>query len=63
VANFVRRLKKGSDKYKGKLPLSVFNCDGVGHFVNKCPYKKNKRMKKKMTLKGKFKRVEEKKSF
>jgi hypothetical protein len=43
VANFVRRLKKGTDKYKGKLPLICFNCDGVGHFSNKCPYKKKKR--------------------
>jgi hypothetical protein len=42
MANFVRRIKKGTDKYKGMLPLKCFNCDGVGHFVNKCPYKKNK---------------------
>jgi hypothetical protein len=42
VANFLRRLKKGTGKYKGMLPLKCFNCDGVGHFSNKCPYKKNK---------------------
>jgi hypothetical protein len=43
VANFVRRLKKGTDdRYKGKLPLICFNCDGIGHFSNKCPHKKNK---------------------
>jgi hypothetical protein len=42
MANFVRRIKKGTDKYKGMLPLKCFNCDGVGHFVNKCPYEKNK---------------------
>jgi hypothetical protein len=58
--NFVRRLKRGTEKYKGMLPLKCFNCDGVGHFANKCPYKKKKVMKK-MTLKRKIKskRVEE----
>jgi hypothetical protein len=33
----------GSIKYRGKLPLICFNCDGIGHFVNKCPHKKKKR--------------------
>jgi hypothetical protein len=43
VANFVKRLNKGTkDRYKGKLPLIFFNCDGIGHFSNKCPHKKNK---------------------
>jgi hypothetical protein len=42
VANFVKRLKDGTEKYKGKLPLICFNCDSVGHFSNKCHYKKNK---------------------
>jgi hypothetical protein len=42
VADFVRRLKRGTKKYKGMLPLKCFNCDGVGHFANKCLYKKNK---------------------
>jgi hypothetical protein len=40
--NFVRRLKKGTDKYKVKLPLFFFNCYGVGHFSHKFTYKKNK---------------------
>jgi hypothetical protein len=35
-------LKKETEKYKGKLMLICFNCDGVGHFSNKCPHKKNK---------------------
>jgi hypothetical protein len=43
VDNFIIRLKPGTDKYKGKIPLICFNCDGVGHFANKCPYKKKKR--------------------
>jgi hypothetical protein len=42
ITKFIRRLKKGTKKYKGKLPLICFNCDVVGHLDNKCPYKKNK---------------------
>jgi hypothetical protein len=46
VANFVRRLKKRTDgRYRSKLPLICFNCDGIGHFANKCPHKKRKKMK------------------
>jgi hypothetical protein len=58
VANFVKRLNKGTDgRYRGKLPLICFNCDGIGHFANKCPYKKNRNdegySKGKQTYKGK----------
>jgi hypothetical protein len=43
VANFVKRLnKRTNDKYIGKLPLICFNCDGIGHFANKCPHKKKR---------------------
>ena len=32
VANFVKRLNKGTnDRYRGKIPLISFNCDGIGH--------------------------------
>jgi hypothetical protein len=37
-AKFVRRLKKGSWKYKGKLPFKCFNCCKIGHFENKWPH-------------------------
>jgi hypothetical protein len=39
-ANFVRRLKKGSSKYKGKLPFKCFKCGKIGHFSFKCPHKR-----------------------
>jgi hypothetical protein len=70
VANFVRRLKRGTnDIYKGKLPLVCFNCDGIVHFAKKCPHKKKKRndeddSNRKETYKGKItKKKVFKKSF
>jgi hypothetical protein len=39
-AKFVKRLKKGSGKYKGKLPFKCFNCGKIGHFSNKYPHKR-----------------------
>ena len=40
-AKFVKRLKKGSGKYKGNLPFKFFNYGRIGHFANKCPHKKH----------------------
>jgi hypothetical protein len=41
VANFVKRLNKGTNgRYRGKLLLICFNCYCIGHFSNKCPHKK-----------------------
>jgi hypothetical protein len=58
VANFVKRLNKGTNgKYRGKLPLICFNCDGIGNFANKCPHKKKRNdegySKGRQTYKGK----------
>jgi hypothetical protein len=59
MTNFVRILNKGTnDRYRGKFPLICFNCDGIGHFVNNFPHKKNKRndeyySNRKQTYKGK----------
>jgi hypothetical protein len=41
-ANFIKKLHKGSGKYKGKLPFKCFNCGRIKHFSNKCPYPKQK---------------------
>jgi hypothetical protein len=58
VANFIKRLNKGTNgRYRGKLPLICFNCDGIGHFANKCPHKKKRNdegySKGRQTYKGK----------
>ena len=39
-ANFVIKLKRGTNKFKGKLPFKCFNCGKIGHFSFKCPYAK-----------------------
>jgi hypothetical protein len=39
-AKIVRRLRKGSGKYQGKLPFKCFNYGNIGHFSYKCPHKK-----------------------
>ena len=39
-ANFIKKLYKGSGKYKGKLPFKIFNCGNIGHFQAKFPYPK-----------------------
>ena len=39
-AKFVRRLKKVSGKYKGKIPFKCFNYGKIDHFASKCTHKK-----------------------
>jgi hypothetical protein len=58
ATNFVRILNKGTnDRYIGNLPLIFFNCDGIGHFSNKCPHNKKRNdegySNTKQTYKGK----------
>lgn len=56
VVNFVRKLKRGSGKYKGKLPFKCFNCGKIGNFASKFPYgEKDEHGKKTMKSFGKEK--------
>ena len=59
MANFIKRLNKGTNgRYIGKRPLIWFNCDGIGHFYNKCPHEKKTNdegySKNKQAYKGKW---------
>jgi hypothetical protein len=59
---FLRRLKKGSGKYQGKMPFKCFNCGNIGHFASKFPQKK-KDQNSKGEEKYKSKRFGKKKSL
>jgi hypothetical protein len=61
-AKFVRRLKKGSGKFQGKLPFKCFNCGKIGHFSFKCPHKE-KDQKSDDEKKYRFKKYSKKKSL
>jgi hypothetical protein len=39
MENFVRKLKRGTRKYKGMIPFKCFNCGGIGKFSSKFPHK------------------------
>jgi hypothetical protein len=58
MTNFVKIVNKGTDnRYRDNIPLICFNCDGIGHFANKFPYKRKRNdegySKGKQTYKGK----------
>lgn len=40
-ANFVIRLNKGTELYKGKLPLKCYNCARIGHFASKSSFRES----------------------
>ena len=40
VTNFVRKIKKRTRKYKGKIPFKCFNYGKIGHFPSKWTYAK-----------------------
>jgi hypothetical protein len=39
-ANFIRKLKRGTGKFKGKLPFNCFKCGRICHFDSKFHYGK-----------------------
>lgn len=42
-AKFVRRMKRGCGKYKGKTLFKCFECGIIVHYSSKLPYAKNGR--------------------
>jgi len=40
--HFVRNLKRGAKKWKGKLTFKCFNCGRVGCYDKKCPFEEKK---------------------
>lgn len=52
---FSNKLKRGTGKYKGKLPFKCSECGEVGHFSLKCPNKRIEKEGKKKDVKSKDK--------
>ena len=64
-ALFVSKLKKGTRKYKGKIPLKCFNYGRIGHFSHKWSYPKQEEgdHEESCCHKGKNKFKKKKKNF
>jgi len=61
--NFVRKMKRGSGKYKGMLPFKFFHCGKVVHFDSKCPFKENNANEKEIKGNDNSRELKKKKYF
>ena len=57
----MRKLKRGSGRYGGKLPFKCFKCGRIGHYDPKFPYGKSEDSdyEKKHRNRGKFHKKED----
>eukprot|EP00253_Pinus_taeda_P036618 PITA_36618 len=60
--NFVKKIQRGSERFRGKLPFKFFACGRVGHYAAKCPHKDNHEKGKKCA-KGNRKQVVNRRSY
>lgn len=60
---FMRRLRRGYGKYKGKLPFKCINCGRIGHFASKFPYGTKDGTKKKENISKNKKNYPKRKNF
>ena len=61
-ANIVKKLQRGSGRFRGKLPFKCFACGRVSHYDARCPHK-DKYEKGKEYAKENIKQVVNKRSY